>query len=252
VRALIVDDEPAARRRLAIMLEELDVEVAGEAANGVEALAMARTLSPDVILLDIQMREVSGLDVARNLSEPKPLVIFQTAHDQYAVRAFEEHAVDYLLKPVSLDRLRASLERAQARLAAGAGSTLDSALAARLDETLRLASRSPRPRFLARDGSGHRLLAFREVLRFTTVDGAVTALAASGRFGVDLTLDELERRSGGGYVRVSRGDLVNIEAIRRIDPAEDGAATLTLADGTQVRVSRRRAADVKQVLAGNP
>jgi two-component system LytT family response regulator len=250
MRVLVVDDEPAARRRLALMLEELDVELVGEAANGVEALAMASALAPDVILLDIQMREVSGLDVARHLSEPRPLVIFQTAHDQHAVRAFEEHALDYLLKPVSLDRLRRALERARTTLGAPRAPQLDAALVARLEESMQLAGRGQRPRILVRDGTGHRLLAFRDVFRFTTVSGAVVAISTQGTFSVDLTLDETERRAGNGFVRASRGDLVNIDAIRRIDPADDGAATLTLADGALVRVSRRRAADVRHALGG--
>ena len=250
MRVLVVDDEPAARRRLVLMLEELDVELAGEAANGVEALAMASSLAPDVMLLDIQMREVSGLDVARHLTEPKPLVIFQTAHDQHAVQAFEEHALDYLLKPVSLDRLRAALERARTTLGAARTPQLDASLVSQLEERLQLAGRGPRPRVLARDGAGHRLLAFRDVLRFTTDVGGVVAISTQGTFSIDLTLDETERRAGAGFVRVSRGDLVNIDAVRRIDPAEDGAATLTLADGALVRVSRRRAADVRRVLGG--
>src|SRR5215212_7426519 len=99
MRILIVDDEPAARRRLAVMLDELDVEVVGEAAGGLEALEMARARRPDVVLLDIAMPEVDGLDVARHLDEPRPLVIFQTAFDAYALKAFELEAVDYLLKP---------------------------------------------------------------------------------------------------------------------------------------------------------
>jgi DNA-binding LytR/AlgR family response regulator len=101
-----------------------------------------------------------------------------------------------------------------------------------------------------RDGSGHRLLAFREVLRFTSEVGGVRAVTPTATFAVDLTLDALEQRARAAFVRVSRRDLVNVDAIRRIDPAEDGAATLTLVDGAEVRVSRRRADDVKQLLGG--
>ena len=116
MRVLVVDDEPNARRRLGIMLEELDVEVVGEAENGVEALRLNTERHPDVLLLDIAMPEVDGFDVARHLPEPRPLIIFQTAYNDFALKAFEHEAVDYVVKPVALDRLRKALERAQRRL----------------------------------------------------------------------------------------------------------------------------------------
>jgi YesN/AraC family two-component response regulator len=119
MRVLIVDDEAAARRRLELMLEELDVEVCGQATNGLEALDAVREMSPDVILLDVEMPEIDGLDVARHLPEPRPFVIFQTAYDSYALEAFEHAALDYLVKPVSLEKLERSLERVRARLEAG-------------------------------------------------------------------------------------------------------------------------------------
>ena len=108
MRVLIVDDEPAARRRLALMLEELDEEVVGQAANGMEALQMAAERRPELLLLDVEMPEVDGFDVLRHIGEPRPLVVFQTAYDEYALRAFEHAALDYLVKPVT----RAGLERA--------------------------------------------------------------------------------------------------------------------------------------------
>ncbi len=113
MRVLIVDDEPNARNRLQIMLEELDVEVVGEAANGMEALEMVESLRPDLLLLDIQMPEVDGFDVARHLPDGGPLVVFQTAHDEFALKAFDHEALDYLVKPVSLKRLAEALERAR-------------------------------------------------------------------------------------------------------------------------------------------
>src|SRR5690606_5110901 len=98
------------------MLEELDVEVAGEAANGLEALELARERTPDVLLLDIAMPEVDGLDVARHLGGPPPFIVFQTAYDEYALQAFEHAAVDYLVKPVSLVKLERALVRVRDRL----------------------------------------------------------------------------------------------------------------------------------------
>ena len=251
MRVLIVDDEPAARRRLALMLEELDVELAGEAENGVDALEMTARLKPDVILLDIQMREVSGIDVARRISAPGPVIIFQTAHDSFAVEAFEQAALDYLLKPVSLDRLRIALDRARERLREAAVPGVDAALLQRLEGALGAARLGGYPRVLVRDAQGHRLLSAREILRFGTSDRDVGAFALTGRFPVDFTLDELERRYSGSFVRVSRSDLVNVDAVRHFRSDEDGGAMLTLADKSEVRVSRRRAAEVKRLLGSS-
>ena len=105
MRVLIVDDEAASRNRLAAMLEELDVEVVGVADNGVVAIAKASETHPDLVLLDIVMPEVDGFDVARHLSDPRPLIVFQTAHDEHALRAFEHEAVDYVVKPITRERL---------------------------------------------------------------------------------------------------------------------------------------------------
>jgi YesN/AraC family two-component response regulator len=136
VRVLIVDDEPAARSRLHTMLEELDVEVTGEAANGLEALDRVSTQRPDVLLLDISMPEVDGFDVVRHLPDPRPLVIFQTAFDEHALRAFEHEALDYVVKPVALDRLRQALERARVRLETTRAANLGGDVLARLTAAL--------------------------------------------------------------------------------------------------------------------
>ena len=193
MRVLIVDDEPAARRRLALMLEELDVEVAGEAANGLEALDGARAHRPDVLLLDIAMPEVDGLDVARHLPEPPPFIVFQTAYDEYALQAFDHAAVDYLVKPVSLEKLERALARVRERL-----TKKEAALPAALLDTLRSAVHAPQRtrRILVRDRAGHRLIAWSDIVRFTTEQGGVFADAASGRFLTDYTIAELERSDG--------------------------------------------------------
>jgi two-component system, LytTR family, response regulator AlgR len=249
VRVLIVDDEAAARRRLVLMLEELDVEVAGEAESGVDALAMIRERRPDVLLLDIAMPEVDGFDVVRHLEAPRPLVIFQTAYDEHALAAFDHEAVDYLLKPVTLDRLRRAMTRASERLETAQG--LDAELVRRLERAVSHGSTAVprRPRVLVREGNGHRLLPLAEIVRFTAGDPLVAVQARSGRFATDYTLGELEERCGRTFVRVSRGDLVNRDYVTHIASNGDGSATLTLADGARVRVSRRRAAEARAALA---
>jgi DNA-binding LytR/AlgR family response regulator len=249
MRVLVVDDEPAARRRLALMLEELDEEVAGEAANGVEALEIARERRPDVLLLDIEMPEVDGFDVARHLPEPRPLIVFQTAYDEYALRAFEHAALDYLVKPVTLDGLRRALGRARERLSAAAPPAFDAALLGSLRASVR--GEAPRrARLLVRDGRGHRLVALDAITRFTADEGMVYAhLSAGEKRLTDYTLAELEERAGDAFVRASRGELVNAEAVERIVRNGDGSATLGVRGGATVHVSRRRAPDVWSRLA---
>lgn len=250
LRVLIVDDEPAARSRLSLMLAELDVEVAGEAANGLEALELTRERRPDVLLLDIEMPEVDGFDVARHLPEPAPLLIFQTAWDQYALQAFDHAAVDYVVKPVSLDRLERALSRARERIEPGRRSAAH--LTPQLLASLRAAVTEPprKPRVLVRDRGGLRLLPWSDILRFTTDESVVWAVTPKARYITDYTLTELEERMVGHFVRVSRGDLVNTASIIRILPAGDGTGELELADGSRVRVSRRRFGEVKGVLEG--
>lgn len=255
MRVLIVDDEPAARSRLAAMLADLDVEVAGEAANGVEALELARERRPDLLLLDVAMPEVDGFDVARHLPEPRPLIVFQTAYDEHALRAFEHEAIDYVVKPVTRERLERALDRARRRLderrepapAPDLPPDLPPDLLARLAGALEV-SAAARPRILVREGRGHRLLPFRAILRFEAGDGLVVAHTKAGRALTDYTLQEIAARAGSRFVRTSRADLVNVEAIERITTNGDGSAMLTLADGTTVRVSRRRAAEVRERL----
>jgi DNA-binding LytR/AlgR family response regulator len=248
MRILIVDDEPAARRRLGIMLDELDVEVVGQATDGVDALEKISERKPDVVLLDLAMPEVDGFDVARHLTDPKPLIIFQTAYDEYALHAFEHEAVDYVVKPVTLKRLRRALDRARERVELHSRPSLSPELLERLQSVLGHTAPGHRPRLLVREGKGHRLLALSEIVRFTAKEGTVLAHSAAGRFFADYPLAELEDRGAGSFLRPNRSELVNVEHIHRIESNGDGSATLTLSDGTSVHVSRRRAADVRRAL----
>ncbi len=248
MRILIVDDEPAARRRLVIMLEELDVEVVGEAANGMEALELVSARRPDVVLLDIAMPEVDGFDVARHLPEPGPLVIFQTAYDEYALQAFEHEALDYVVKPVTLERLGRALERARNRLDAARPPELTGELLERLNLAVAGAAPTRRPRILVRDGDGRRLIPYRDIARFVAKDGVVYAHAAEGVYPTDYTLAELGTRTAGSFVQANRQELVNLDRVERIASNGDGSATLTLGGGARVHVTRRRAAEVRQAL----
>lgn len=251
MRILIVDDEPQARARLATMLEELDVEVAGEAANGVEALERVAESKPDVLLLDIAMPEVDGLEVAMALPDPKPLVIFQTAHDEYALQAFDREALDYVLKPVTMERLEQALGRARRRLEErSAPPAVTPQLVAELQSALAGGGPARRPRVMVRDGDGKMLVPLKDIVKFAAEDGGVQAHTRLGPYPTDYTLADLEARLAGGFLRVNRAELVNADHVGRIASNGDGSATITLADGAQIHVSRRRAADIRKALEG--
>jgi DNA-binding LytR/AlgR family response regulator len=160
IRTLVIDDEQPARERLKQLLDaHADVDVVGEADDGVQAAEKIAELAPDLVLLDIQMPGASGLDVAASLGKPRPAVIFCTAFDQYAVDAFELSALDYLLKPVNRARLAAALDRVRA---ATAPTTRDRAI-----EQLTQAAGMAPARFLARRGNRFRVVPAGDVVAFT-------------------------------------------------------------------------------------
>jgi len=245
MRALVVDDEAPARQRLANLLEELGVEVLGEAANGLEALEIARNRRPDVIFLDVAMPEVDGFDVARHLDEPRPLIVFQTAYAHFAVKAFDHEALDFIVKPVTRERLAQAIDRVSRRTAAPQWDASD---LASFGATIGHVATRPE-RLLVRHGSGHRLVPVADIERFTTEEGLVCANTHNGVYGTDYTLNELEERLRGVFVRTSRPELVAIARVTAIRSNGDGSATLTLASGATAHVSRRRAAAVRQLLS---
>lgn len=248
MRALIVDDEPAARRRLATLLEELGVGIDGEAADGLTALELARERRPDVMFLDVAMPEIDGFDVARHLAEPRPLIIFQTAYAQFAVRAFEHEALDYVVKPVTRERLAQAVDRARRRLARAAGdATWAPGALTELGAAFGHVPARPE-RLLVRHASGHQLVPVAGIERFSAEEGLVYAVSGDSRHGTDYTLQELEARFSGAFVRVSRSELVNIPHVTGIATNGDGSATLTVSSGGRVHVTRRRAADVRTLL----
>ncbi len=247
MRVLVVDDEGAARRRLSIMLAELDVELVGEAANGLDALKLVRERKPDLLLLDITMPEVDGFDVAQHLPEPKPLIVFQTAFDEYALEAFDHEAIDYLVKPVTLPKLQRAIERARERWDTARSQELSNDVLHQLRASLKPAAGAP-ARVLVRDRDGHRLVSYRDILLFRAEQGTVRARIERDDFLTDYTLADLEQRLGSAFIRPNRSELVNVELVERIASNGDGSATLTLLDSTTIHVTRRRAADVRRHL----
>ncbi|QOY88376.1 LytR/AlgR family response regulator transcription factor [Paludibaculum fermentans] len=244
MRVLIVDDEPPTLVRLRQLLAaHPDGEIAGEAANGTQAMELAAQLRPHGILLDIQMPGCSGIDVAACLPQPRPHIIFCTACDQYAVEAFELNAVDYLLKPVGRARLAQSLDRIRAL-----PTPLRSQEAA-LERALRPGATAP-TRFLARKGSQFVVVEESRILYFGS-EGSLTRLVAdSSDYWMAPTLNELERRlAPSRFFRISRAALVNLSAVTEVRP-ESGNGEVTLRNGVKLEVSRRRTRHLLEYLAG--
>lgn len=235
IRTLLVDDEQPARERLKQLLSaHADVAVVGEAGDGVEAAEKVAELSPDLILLDIQMPGASGLDVAASLGHPRPAVIFCTAFDQYAVDAFELSALDYLLKPVNRARLAAALDKV--RSAAPVATGRDRAL----EQLTQSAGLAP-TRFLARRGARFRVVPAQDVVAFTFADGVTHLLTATEQLSMQPTLASLARRlDSNQFFQVSRAAIVRLDAVKEARPFSDGTGEIVLANGQTMIVARRR------------
>jgi two-component system LytT family response regulator len=238
IRILIVDDEQTARERLRHLLAMIpDVEVVGEAADAEQAIARISELRPALVLMDIQMPGCSGLEVVASLPSPRPKVVFCTAFDQYAVDAFELHAVDYLLKPVNRIRLAHAIDRARA---ADTGNGLDRALEAVRASNLRL---------LARVGDRYRVIPLADAVYFSSGDRLTSLHTRERGYVVDPTLNELEERLDPAcFFRISRSAIVNLNAVTEVLPLPGGVADVLLANGARLEVSRRRLKDLLRVL----
>ena len=237
IRTLVIDDEQPARERLKQLLSaHPDVEVVGEADDGVQAAETIAELAPDLVLLDIQMPGASGLDVAASLGKPRPAVIFCTAFDQYAVDAFELSALDYLLKPVNRARLAAALDRVRASAYANAPARRDRAI-----EQLTQATGMAPTRFLAKRGNRFRVVPAGEVVAFTFVDGVTHLLTATEQFSMQPTLASLARRlDSENFFQVSRNAIIRLDAVKEAKPFSDGTGEIFLANGQSMPVARRR------------
>jgi two-component system, LytTR family, response regulator len=236
IRTVLIDDEQPARERLRQLLAaHADVEIVGEAEDGVQAAEKIAELMPDLVLLDIQMPGASGLDVAASLGTPRPAVIFCTAFDQYAVDAFELSALDYLLKPVNRARLAAALDRVRAA-AAKAPAGRDRAME-QLSHTHGLAP----TRFLARRGNRFRVVPAADVVAFTFVDGITHLLTTTEQLSMQPTLAALARRlDAERFFQVSRTAIINLDAVKEAKPFSDGTGEITLSNGQTMVVARRR------------
>ena len=227
LRVLIAEDEATARRRLRRLLLELGgVEVVGEAEDGVQLLESVRSLEPDLVLLDIHMPRLSGMDAMALLDPDGPQVVFTTAYAEHAVRAFEQGAVDYLLKPIESERLAQALERVRARPGVSAAAEVPG-LPTRIAVPTRRGLVLLRP-----DEISHAVL-----------EGASCIVVAGGRrYVTDFRISELERRlPAQRFRRVHRQVLVDLERVERLEPNASGGYVAHLDGGAEVPVSRQEA-----------
>lgn len=245
MRIMIVDDEALARAFLAEQLAGIaGVEVVGQATNGFEAVKLAEELSPDLMLLDIQMPKLSGFEVLELLGSARPGVIFVTAHDDFAIRAFEVHAVDYLLKPVDPARLRAALERAAARensSPAGVSPQRLSSLARPPGRTLE--------RVVIRDGAHVHVLPVEQIDFVEAQDDYVEFASSGKRLRKQQTLTEIESQlDRARFVRIHRSFILNIERLVRIEPYAKDSWLAILKDGGRLPMSRTGYARLKDLM----
>jgi two-component system, LytTR family, response regulator len=235
LRVLVVDDEPLVREGIRVFLErEANVLVLGEARNGEEAVASIRELRPDLVLLDVQMPGMDGLAVVAALApEERPAIVFVTAYSEYAIRAFDLHAVDYLLKPFDAERFATALRRARARMAEGKADRLEALLA-----TLRPAPAYPERLLLKQDGTVVVVLAD-DIDWIEAADNYVKIHARTGRYMVRESMKELEAKlDPARFARAHRSTIVNLSRVKSLDPLAAGEYIITLTAGTRLTLSR--------------
>jgi two-component system LytT family response regulator len=231
LRTLIVDDEPLARDRLRGFLRtEPDIEIIGECGSGPDAIAVIRSAAPDLVFLDMQMPGCDGLQVLAELPEGRrPAIVFATAHERFAVDAFEVEAVDYLLKPFDRERCRQALRRVRdaRQRTREPQAAVPAAPAAKSD---RIAVKADgRLVFLQPD----------EIVRVEAADNYVMLHLTNGRLMLRETMTAIETRLGtGSFARINRSAIVHLDQIREIQPAQHGDYTVVLRDGTRLPLSR--------------
>jgi two-component system, LytTR family, response regulator len=248
ISALIVDDEPIARR---VLREELaiwpDIAVVGEAKDGQEALEKIGELQPDLVFLDLQMPQMSGLEVVRSLTEPPlPMIVIVTAFDQHAIQAFEAGAIDYLLKPVSEARLKKAIERARSVLQrpleiANQLSRIASVSTPSTPTTSR--------RVVGRNGADYILLDTDEVLAFQAERELVWIVTAKQRLLATQSLRAIEDRlRAPQFQRVHRNAIVNVNHVRKLTALSSQRWYITLSNSLQLVVAKRQAHKIRQIL----
>lgn len=242
-RAVVVEDEPIARQQLKDLLAEIDwIDCVGEAADGRSAAALIDQLEPDLVFLDIEMPEMSGLDVLRTLKHD-PAVVFTTAYDRFAVAAFELEAIDYLLKPFGRDRLRAALDRVKRTV------TGDSVVPVvqRAHEALdQLAGDGMLTRLFVRDRGRILPIAAHEIERLEADDDYVAVVVRGRRFLVYLCMNEFEARlDPARFLRIHRSHIVNLDHVASMVAFDATRLQIEMKDGAKLIASRTRSRELR-------
>jgi two-component system LytT family response regulator len=242
MRTLIADDEGPARLKLRRLLSQAEeAEIVGEARNGAEAIELIRSLGPELVFLDIQMPVVDGLGVVEQVGpEQMPPVVFVTAHDEHAVRAFEVHALDYLLKPVTPERFGVTLARVRRRLAQGPAQEAEP-LAERLRHLLGAAGRAEYlDRILVHDDRRGVFLPVERVDRITADRNYVRLHSGAATYELRAALAAVARRlDPRRFLRINKSELVRIDAVHEVHPWSHGDYRVVMRDGTTLTWSRR-------------
>ncbi len=253
IRVLLVDDEPLAREMLREMLQsDPEVEIVGESCNGREALEAIRSESPDLIFLDVQMPEVGGFDVLASLEKDKlPYVIFVTAYDQYAVRAFEVQALDYLLKPFDQERFDISWQRAKTQLSRDRNSGTDQRILTLLEE-LKAGNRYLE-RLVIKAGGRIYFLDTAEIDWIEAEGNYVSVHSAKKSHLLRETISSLESQlDPKKFVRIHRSSIVRLDFIQELQPWFHGEYRVILNDGTQLTLSRNHRDKLQEALGKLP
>jgi two-component system LytT family response regulator len=249
IRALVVDDEPLARAMIREMLEsDSEVEIVGECANGREAVETIKSAAPDIVFLDIQMPEIGGFEVLESLdSNAHPYVIFVTAYDQYAVRAFEVHALDYLLKPFDRERFEGAWQRAKSQIKLNRTSRRDQDIIALLEEL------KAGPRYLERlvikNGGRVFFLHVQDVHCIEAEGNYVRVYDNQKGYLLRETISSLEEQlDPKQFLRIHRSAIVKIDRIKEMQPWFHGEYRIIMENGKQLALSRNYRANLQEAV----
>lgn len=255
VRAVVIDDEPAARRGVQLLAAtDPDLQLVGEAADARSGLELCRELKPDLVFLDVQMPHGTGFDVVAGLpSEASPAVIFVTAYDEYALKAFEVSAADYLLKPFEDSRFRAAVAKAKGDLRLR---RLERGLDARLEQIaqhVQTPAAVPESDRILIKSAGEIFFLKPADVDWIEAEGDYMQVHAGGKtYPVRETMAKLSARlDSRRFIRIHRSTLVNIDRVSRIRPAQGGDYTVVLADGTELKLSRGHHESLATLLGRN-
>ena len=240
IRALIVDDEPLARRRIkSLLAHDQSFEVIGECSDGYKAVTSISELNPDLVFLDVQMPAMDGFEVIKTISaEQMPTVIFVTAYDQYALKAFEVNALDYLLKPFDRRRFQKTLERAKAMIRGLKNGNVNNQLLSLLDD-LRREQNIP-DRFIIKSGGRVVFLRVEEIDWMSTVGNYVRLQVGRDSHLMRETMTGMESKLDPvSFMRIHRSTIVNLDRVKEVQPWAKGEYVVIMRDGTRLIMSRR-------------